>query len=81
MGSPGLYFSAMWNRVASYTAIVQSQGNARDIAQVFAVVVEFAGGNMQMDTTDGGTFAAWMAVLSSGRAEFNHEANQLRVQG
>ncbi len=74
----------MFQAVARYEATIEVQQRAyglggADVA--FAIYFEWNGGNSTMNRLDAATFAAFSAILATGRAEYDPEANQLRVAG
>jgi hypothetical protein len=72
----------MLQSITSYTAAVQTRPAGRGVSHDFVIVIKFgAGSDARMDTTDAATFAAWMALLSTGKATYDPEASQLIVSG
>jgi hypothetical protein len=67
----------VWHSISTYEAVVQINENG----EAYRIELRAGGKPESIDISDAATFAAVMAVLSSGKAEYDVSAGQFRVRG
>jgi len=75
----------MYQPVKRYSGVIDASRGTVESDRVkhnYVIYIEYGDGESHTIATDfGGSFAAWIAALSTGRAEFDPEGKHLRVQG